>query len=159
MGDSALTRKKLFWMLSLRKLSGPRYLRGSSEVCRASPRMYRGREVEDVEVAGLPLTVGAEDGKYICREGNHLCQGKNAEYHDADYSTVRLSLCCSSFLSGPSIKTGNPLISHSTLNLHGIILFVATNKYSKHFSNLLGICIDTSLDIIFIQCFELAKQP
>jgi hypothetical protein len=58
MGDSALTRKKLFWMLSLRKLSGPRYLRGSSEVCRASPRMYRGREVEDVEVAGLPLTVG-----------------------------------------------------------------------------------------------------
>jgi hypothetical protein len=54
---------------------------------------------------------------------------------------------------------GRGTTSYSILDLHSMLLFVTTNKYSKHLSNLLGIGIDTSLNIILIQCFELAKQP
>jgi hypothetical protein len=113
--------------------------------------------MEDVEEAGLPLTVGLRM-ENVFAEGNHQCQWKIAEYRDVIYSIAALSLCCSS-LSRPSIETSNQLLSHSTLDLHGILLFLTANKYSKHFSNFLGICINTFLDIIFIQCFKLPKQP
>jgi hypothetical protein len=90
MGDSALTRKKL----CLRKLSGPRYPRGSSEVRRGygvgkSERISwkRGGRGE----AGLPLRVGLRM-ENVFAEGNDQCQQDVQNIVAGIYSVVILSL-------------------------------------------------------------------